>query len=93
LGADEDVVGTVMRDEDLRERGEEAADFAKTLAAERQSLTEQLPPERERDALARAAWLLEREFDAEVVVQPADDADPDLASKAEPGRPSIDIRE
>jgi leucyl-tRNA synthetase len=91
--ADGDVVGTVMRDEQLRQQGEDAADFAKDLAAQAEALDEQLPPERERAALERAAWLLEREFGADVVVQSADEADPDLAGKAEPGRPAIDIAE
>ncbi len=90
-GADGDVVGTVMRDEELRQRGEGAADFAKDLAADAGSLTEQLPPEREREALERAAWLIEREFDAEVVVVAAEDTPDDVAAKAEPGRPAIDI--
>ena len=91
--ADGNVVGTVMQDEDLREHGEAAADFAKELAGRAQSLDEQLPPEREREALERAAWLIEREFGAEVVVQGPDEADPDLVSKAGPGRPAIDIAE
>jgi leucyl-tRNA synthetase len=91
--ADGNVVGTVMGDEQLREVGEEAADFAKDLAARSEALDEQLSPERERAALERAAWLLEREFGASVVVQSADEADDRLASKAEPGRPAIDIEE
>ncbi|WP_135828463.1 leucine--tRNA ligase [Halorussus halobius] len=92
-GADGDVVGTVMGDEQLRQQGEDAADFAKDLAAQQEALDEQLSPERERAALERAAWLLEREFGADVVVRSADEADPDLAGKAEPGRPAIDIAE
>jgi leucyl-tRNA synthetase len=93
LEADADVVGTVMQDEDLRRRGGTAADFAKDLAAEVQSLSEQLPPGREREALERAAWLVEREFDAKVVVLAAEEADEDLVGKAEPGRPGIEIEE
>jgi len=83
------VVPEVMSDEDLRERGEAAADFARDLAG-RGYVDEQLPPERELATLRRAAWLIEREFDAEVVVRDADEAG-DLASEAEPGRPAIDI--
>jgi leucyl-tRNA synthetase len=93
MNADGNVVGTVMGDEQLRQQGEDAADFAKDLAAESEALDEQLSPEREREALERAAWLLEREFGADVVVRSADEADPDLAGKAEPGRPAIDIAE
>jgi leucyl-tRNA synthetase len=93
MDADSNVVGTVMGDEQLRQQGEDAADFAKDLAAQSEALDEQLPPERERAALERAAWLLEREFGTDVVVQSADEADPDLAGKAEPGRPAIDIAE
>ncbi|WP_132058314.1 leucine--tRNA ligase [Halorussus amylolyticus] len=93
MNADGNVVGTIMGDEELRQRGEDAADFAKDLAARSEALDEQLSPERERAALERAAWLLEREFGADVVVQSAEDADPDLAGKAEPGRPAIDIAE
>ncbi|WP_137286808.1 leucine--tRNA ligase [Halorussus salinisoli] len=93
MDADGNVVGTIMGDEQLRQQGEDAADFAKDLAAQSEALDEQLSPERERAALERAAWLLEREFGADVVVQSADEADPDLARKAEPGRPAIDIAE
>jgi leucyl-tRNA synthetase len=93
MNADGNVVGTVMGDEQLRQQGEDAADFAKDLAAESEALDEQLSPEREREALERAAWLLEREFGADVVVRSADEADPDLAGEAEPGRPAIDIAE
>jgi leucyl-tRNA synthetase len=82
-----------MRDEEMRQHGEDASDFAKDLAARAQSLTDPLGPERELAALERAAWLLEREFGANVVVRSAEDADDELAGKAEPGRPAIDIAE
>ncbi|MFB6205602.1 MAG: hypothetical protein ABEJ05_03610, partial [Haloglomus sp.] len=69
-----------------------AADYAKELAG-RGHVEEFLAPERERAALERAAWLIEREFDAAVTVVSADDAPDDLAEKAAPGRPAIDIVE
>jgi len=88
----DNVVPAVMQNEDLQRHGEAAADFAKTLAG-RANVDDHLPPERELGALQRAAWLIEREFGAEVVVQSAEAADGSLASKAEPGRPAIDIAE
>ncbi|MBX0304310.1 leucine--tRNA ligase [Haloarcula salinisoli] len=88
----DNVVPAVMQNEELQQYGEAAADFAKTLAG-RANIDEHLPPERELAALERAAWLVEREFGADVVVQSADEADDGLASKAEPGRPAIDIAE
>jgi leucyl-tRNA synthetase len=88
----DNVVPAVMQNEELQQYGEAAADFAKTLAG-RAQIDEHLPPERELAALERAAWLVEREFGAEVVVQSAEEADDSLASKAEPGRPAIDIAE
>ncbi|WP_049900724.1 leucine--tRNA ligase [Halococcus agarilyticus] len=93
IAADDDVVGTVMADEELREHGEDAADYAKDLAASHQALSESLAPEREYDALHRAAWLLDREFDAEIVLERAGEASEDLAGKARPGRPAIEIHE
>jgi len=92
LDAD-DVMGAVMSDPDFRERGEAAADYAQDLAAEGQGLTDTLAPADERAALERATWLIEREFDAAVTVLAAEDAADDLAAKARPGRPAIDIRE
>jgi leucyl-tRNA synthetase len=89
--ADGDIVGAVMADEDLRERGEAAADFAKTLAGSGR-VDEYLDPDRERAALERAAWLVRREFGAEVTVYGAEEAPGDLANDAEPGRPAIDIQ-
>jgi leucyl-tRNA synthetase len=88
--AEGDVVGTVMQDEALRQQGEAAADFAKDLAGE-SHIDETLSPGREREALARAGWLLEREFGAAVEVFEVDEAPDDLASTAEPGRPAINI--
>ena len=43
------------------------------------------------ETLQSAAWLLEREFAAEVRVLAAAEAPDDVASRAEPGRPAIDI--
>ncbi len=88
----DNVVPAVMQNQDLQQYGEAAADFAKTLAG-RANIDEHLAPERELAALERASWLVAREFDTEVVVQSADDADDTLASQAEPGRPAIDISE
>jgi leucyl-tRNA synthetase len=47
----------------------------------------------ESESLESAAWLLEREFDAEVRVLGAEEAPDDVAAEAEPGRPAIDIAE
>ncbi|WP_136688860.1 leucine--tRNA ligase [Halorhabdus amylolytica] len=88
----ENVVPAVMQNEELQRYGEEAADYAKELAG-RGHVEEFLSPDREQAALDRAAWLIEREFDADVTVLAAEDAPDDLASKAEPGRPAIDIAE
>jgi len=91
--ADGDVVGSVMSDEDLRQRGEDAADYAKDLAAQAPAFPDVLGPDAERVTLERAAWLVEAEFDAPVRVLAAEDADDDVASKAEPGRPAIHVHE
>jgi leucyl-tRNA synthetase len=89
---DGNVVGQLMGDERLQAHGEAAADYAKSLAGTGH-LDEQLPPEREREALARASWLLEREFDAETTVYGPDEAPENLVSEATPGRPGIRIEE
>ncbi|GGO02119.1 leucine--tRNA ligase [Haloarcula pellucida] len=86
----DNVVPAVMQNEELQQYGEAAADFAKDLAG-RAQYDETLSPAGERAALERAAWLVEREFDAEVIVLSAEEADESLAKKAEPGRPAIDI--
>ncbi|WEL22842.1 leucine--tRNA ligase [Halorhabdus sp. BNX81] len=88
----ENVVPAVMQNEDLQRYGEDAADYAKELAG-RGHVEEFLAPEREQAALERAAWLIEREFDAAVTVLAAEDAPDDLVGKTEPGRPAIDIEE
>jgi leucyl-tRNA synthetase len=93
IESDDDVVGSVMADEDLRERGEAAADYAKDLAEEHQSLTEALAPETEFAALERAQWLFEREFDAEIRLERADEAPEQISEKATPGRPAIQVHE
>jgi leucyl-tRNA synthetase len=84
----DNVVGEVMGDQRFRAYGDAAADYAKELGAERETLSEPLSVEREREALERAAWLIEREFDAAVEVGVADDDDD---ADARPGRPAIRI--
>jgi leucyl-tRNA synthetase len=88
----DNLVGEIMGREQFREY-DGAPDYAKDLQAERQSLTEQLPPEQERSVLSRARWLIAEEFDADVTVTSGEEADADLAGKAEPGRPAIRIEE
>lgn len=87
----DNLVGTLMQQETFQQHGNIAAEYAKDLQAERQSLTEQLPPAREKDILDRAAWLIREEFDATVQVRRGEDADSSLANKARPGRPAIEI--
>ena len=89
---DGNVIGAVMQHDDLKRHGQDAADYAQDLVG-KEHFEAQLSPEDERDALDSAAWLIEREFDAEVAVYSADDAPDDLASKAVPGRPGINIEE
>ena len=45
------------------------------------------------ETLQSAAWFLEQEFAAEVRVLAAAEAPDDVASRAEPGRPAVDIQE
>jgi len=85
------LIGDLMGHDEIREQGDAAADFAQDLQAEREALGDVLAPDAEQAALERAAWLIEREFDATVVVHSSDEADDDLAAKAEPGRPAIRI--
>ena len=87
------VISAIMEDSDIREQGDAAANYGQSLQAEREALTRALPPEREYEALNRATWLIEREFDADVRVLPAEEADESAAAKAEPGRPAIEIHE
>ncbi len=93
IESDGDVIGDVMADEELRERGEAAADYAKDLAAEHQSLTGALAPENEFAALERAEWLFEREFGADIRLEHAEEASNELVRKATPGRPAIQVHE
>ncbi|WP_255198310.1 leucine--tRNA ligase [Halorarius litoreus] len=87
------VIGEIMQVDEIREQGDAAADYGQDLQAEREALVRTLDPDSEFDALERAAWLFEREFDADVRVLPADEADADVLKRAEPGRPAIDIHE
>ncbi|MCO8252326.1 leucine--tRNA ligase [Haladaptatus sp. AB618] len=85
------VIGEIMQEDEIRKQGDDAAKYGQELQQERQSLPETLSPEREQVALRRANWLFEREFDADVHLLTADEADGDLAAKARPGRPAIHI--
>ncbi|QCJ47098.1 leucine--tRNA ligase [Haloprofundus sp. MHR1] len=85
------VISELMQVDEIRSQGDAAASFGQDLQEERQSLSETLSAAQERAELERAAWLVEREFDAEVRVLGADEADDDIARKASPGRPAIHI--
>ncbi len=85
------VIGDIMQVDEIRSRGDAAASFGQDLQEERQSLPETLSADGEREALERAVWLIRREFEADVRILPADDADADTAKKARPGRPAIQI--
>ena len=85
------VIGEIMQEDEIRKQGDDAAKYGQELQQDRQSLPETLSPEREQVALRRANWLFEREFDADIRLLTADEADDDLAAKARPGRPAIHI--
>jgi leucyl-tRNA synthetase len=89
--AEDDVFAHAMDVEGVAEHGEAARTFAGELAANPESLRPALPVDREREVLRRAAWLLEKEFGAEIEVLAAEEAPPDLREKAAPGRPGIEI--
>jgi leucyl-tRNA synthetase len=92
IDADGDsVISEIMAEEEFRVHGETAASYAKELQAEHQSLSRTLSPERAYEALRRATWLIQREFDADVRVIRCEDANEDLIRKAIPGRPAIHI--
>ncbi|MFQ3285229.1 MAG: leucyl-tRNA synthetase [Natronomonas sp.] len=87
------VIGELMQRDEIKRHGDEAASYGQELQENREALQRTLGPAAELDALEAAAWLIEREFDAEVRVLAAADAPEDVARKAEPSRPAIDIEE
>jgi len=87
------VIGELMQRESIKRHGDDAAAYGQELQDNREALQPALDPDTEFEALGSAAWLIEREFDAEVRVLAAEDAPDDAAGKAEPSRPAIDIRE
>jgi leucyl-tRNA synthetase len=90
-GAEGDDVAAAVREAvDVGEHHGGGA-YLEHLIENARSLSAELPPERERAALERAAWLFEVEFGADVTVRAGADADPELAADARPGRPAIDI--
>jgi leucyl-tRNA synthetase len=89
----DNLISELMQEPHIREQGDDAASYGQDLQAEREALSLTLAPDEEYDALAAAAWLVEREFDAPVRVVRAEKADESAARKAEPGRPAIDIKE
>jgi leucyl-tRNA synthetase len=89
----DNLISELMAESHIRERGDDAASYGQDLQANREALRETLDGDAEYDALRAAAWLIEREFDAPVRVERAADAEEAVVSKAEPGRPAIDIVE
>ncbi len=87
------VIGALMQRDEIKRHGEAAAAYGQNLQESREALQRTLDPDTELDALESAAWLIEREFDADVRVLAAEDAPDDVREKAEPSRPAIDIVE
>ena len=87
------VIGELMQRDEIKRHGQDAASYGQDLQENREALQRTLDPETELSSLRAAAWLIEREFDAEVRVLAAEDADESVASKAEPSRPAINIEE
>jgi leucyl-tRNA synthetase len=91
LEAEDDVMGAIMSEDEIREHGDEAASYGGFLQKNHRSLEPELGADREQEALKRAAWLFEKEFDASVVVERAEESKSERASKARPGKPAIEI--
>jgi len=89
----DNLISELMQNGEIRDQGDAAASYGQDLQEEREALSKTLAPDAEYEALEAAAWLVEREFDAPVRVVRAEDAADDVVSKAEPGRPAIDIAE
>lgn len=85
------VIREIMADDSVRTHGEIAVEYATDLQSDQQTFSRTLPPEREFEALSRAAWLIHHEFDADLQVVRAVDADEKLIRTARPGRPAIRI--
>jgi len=89
--ADGDVMGAIMSEDEIREKGDEAASYGQFLQKNHMSLDEELGAEREKETLVRAKWLFEKEFGADAVVERAEESGSDRAGKARPGKPAIEI--
>ncbi|WP_137291232.1 leucine--tRNA ligase [Natronorubrum halophilum] len=87
----DNLIGELMQQPEIRERGDAAASYGQDLQAEREALSMTLSPDDEHAALESAAWLIEREFDAPVDVVRATDVDDSVLKNAQPGRPAIEI--
>ncbi len=87
-GPDEAFLDYVLTDELEGEAGARA--YVTELKERRAELEMPLGAGREHELLDRARWLLEDEFGGEVVVWQATAAD-ELAGKAKPGKPAIEI--
>ena len=88
----DNLIGRLMQESQIRDRGDQAADYGADLQQRREALTSTLDPAAEYAALQAASWLVEREFETEVSVLASDETE-NQTSDAEPGRPAIDIIE
>jgi len=91
LDAEGEAFDAAATEERVAEYGDAVTEYAGWLAANRQSLREPLAPEREYEALRRASWLFEKEFDARVRVLRAEEAPADLRDVARPEKPGIAV--
>ncbi len=87
----DNIIPELMEHDSIKQHGDAAATYGQDLQENREALQEHLDPEAEYAALESAAWLIEREFSADVRVLTADDAPDSIVQKARPNRPAIDI--
>ena len=86
------VVSKALDDDLVAANRDRAGPYLADLEARRRSLEPTLDADREQTLLAQASWLFEAEFDADVIVESAEDIDDTtLADRAEPGKPAIHI--
>ena len=89
---DGNVYDTIIDKFDGHSSDKNIEDYAKYLAENSHDLEKELPPEREREVLERASWLIEKEFDAEVKILSPENASNKLCERARPAKAAISVK-
>ncbi len=84
-----EIIPTLMKDDEIKEHGKNALKYLQWLTKHYHELDEKLSSKEEEKVLKDAEQYLKKQFDAEIIIEKAEDSKHEKANNALPGKPAI----